>query len=256
MNVGTNLKEWYYKKRGKTSKIFPVKVEKFRIKGSKAQELDELAEKKTRLEKEIKDLQDSEEPDEDKIEKKEQELEALDEDIEWSDVNIVFDSMDRGRTIIDEEEDGREKFQLMNEPQATGKVNYSDLDEYVREPLTSVVMIGRKKFVPVNREFMTGEEMNDGSGWPKLKYMLSLETYMDHMKEEWRLTTRIAENESDKWWEDRTIQAVMFALAMGIFFILFFYGAGEFYLEPFSEQLASLESTMNDWIQANGGVNN
>lgn len=206
--------------------IYPVKVEKFRVKGLNQAEKEELAD-------------DSENVDE----------------IDWSKLNIVFDSFDRGRTIIDDEED-REYFELMNEPQAEGKVNYNDLDNFVQEPLTSIVMISRQKFVPVRREFDKQEKMDDPSGWPKLKYMFSLESYLDWAREDWRVTRSMAENESEKWWQDRTIQAVMMALGFGIFFILASYGSGELYLKPFTEQLASFETVLEQYMQQNGGVPN
>jgi len=227
MSVAGNIQTWYYKKRGKMEEIYPVKVEKFRVKGLNQAEKEELADK----------------------------AEDEDEEIDWSELNIVFDSFDRGRTIIDDE-DEREYFELMNEPQAEGKVNYNDLDNFVQEPLTSIVMISRQSFVPVRREFAKEEEMDDGSGWPKLKYMFSLESYVDYMKEEWRVTRSMAENESEKWWQDRTIQAVMMALGFGIFFILASYGSGELYLKPFTEQLASFETVLEQYMQQNGGVPN
>lgn len=226
MSVAGNIQTWYYKKRGKMEEIYPVKVEKFRVKGLNKAERKEL----------------------------EEEVEEGGE-IDWEDLNIVFDSFDRGRTIIDDEED-REYFELMNESQAEGKVNYNDLDNFVQQPLTSIVMISRQSFVPVKREFDKTEEMGDGSGWPKLKYMFSLESYIDYMKEEWRVTRSMADNESEKWWQDRTIQAVMMALGFGIFFILASYGSGELYLKPFTEQLASFETALEQYMQQNGGVPN
>jgi len=275
MSVTTNAKHWYLKKRGKMQELFPVKVEKFRIKGSKGK-IEKLTKKKEELEQEIQkketkieeaktEYQASE--DEDRIEELKEKLDELEEEtselyeeleeivdsIDWGSLNIVFDSFDRGRTIIDEEKE-REYFELMNEPQARGKVNYNDLDNYVQEPLTSIVMISRKHFIPVNREFDLTEEMGDESGWPKLKYAFSLETYIDYMREEWRVTRSMAENEAEKWWQDTTIQAFIMFLGAGIFFILLAYGQGQFFMEPMTEQMASLESALNEFMDQQGGL--
>ena len=275
MSVAGNFKEWYYKKRGKTKEIFPVKVEKFRIKGNQGK-IEKLTEKKEELETKIKNKQGKIQKikqeyqaseSEEKKQSLKQELEQLDaetqklydeleevvEEIDWGNLNIVFDSPDRGRTVIDEEED-REYFELMNEPQASGKVNYNDLDNYVQEPLTSVVMISRQHFIPVNRDFDLTEEMDDETGWPKLKYAFSIETYIDYMREEWRVTRSMAENESEKWWQDSTIQAVLMAIGFGVFYILVSYGAGEFYLQPFAEQMASLDQTLQEFLDEQQGL--
>jgi len=245
-SVIDRMKTWYYKKRGKTEKIYPVTVGKYRIKGEKGEKIKQKI-------KEIQDKQKQVEQETDKEKKQElkQEIQELKEEEQelFGEVDIVFDSFDRGRTRIIPDENDREIFELMNEPQAQGKVDYRDFDRYINEPFANVLMYSRKHFIPLKKEFATNEELGDGSGWPKLKYVLSVETMLDWAKQDWQLTKRMAENESEAWWQDRTVQAVMIAIGFGLFYIMAAWGQGNFYLEPFTEQLVSLENTLQEFME-------
>ena len=261
VNVKDKIQTWYYKKRGKTEKIYPVKVAKYRIKGrttneEKIRKIEEKRKEKLKKKAKIERLEEKGSSSKEQIKelKKEinnleEEIENLQKDINWDNVNVAFDEFDRGRTRIIPDENNREIFELMKESQARGKVSYQDLDNYIREPFTSILMLGRKTFIPLQKDFKTAEDSGRESGWPKLKYCLSLETMLDWAKEDWQTTKSVAQNETERWWQDRTVQAVMIAIGFGLFYIMAAWGQGSFYLEPFTEQLASLENTMQEYME-------
>jgi len=121
---------------GKTEKVYPVVVEKHRVKGD----------------------------------------------------TLVFDSMDRGRTLVDD--DGDKTFELMNEPYAEGLIKYEDFEQTIGGGnRVTLAMIDRDKFVPMHKN-----------------YDFSKETYLDDKPWRWELIG-MADSSSGRYSHRTTVQS-------------------------------------------------
>lgn len=269
MGILQNITDWMYMKTGKAGKVYPVQVEKNRLRGDE----------------------------------------------------IVFDEMDRGRTLV--KENGEKVFQLLNESEAEGKVSYEDFNDAMKgRNYVSIVMIDRDKFVPLNREFnldyedtyeelpkereitdvnfdteyfknnfekpgkvvdaikkfiaknfdkyqdleqltieVDGEyvqvdtdyveiELQEESQYDvdmnTVEYCLSVSSFLEwadqHIEQSWKIT----ETSNEKWWEQEKFQAAILFISAGLFFIFLGYGQGQLFFKELSEQLAqNTEATKN-----------
>jgi len=214
MGTIQNLADRFWMTIGKTEKVYPVVVEKHRVKGD----------------------------------------------------TMVFDSMDRGRTLVDD--DGDKTFELMNEPYAEGLVKYEDFEQTMGGGnRVTLAMIDRDKFVPMHKEYNFEKQtyLDDNVleeydvEYNALEYTLGVSTFLEWAENDWQDSSRIVETETEKWWQQEKFQAAILFVSAGLFFIFVGFAAGETYLKEIGERLAQNTETMEalrDQISQNLGGGN
>lgn len=201
MGTIQNLADRFWMTIGKTDKVYPVVVEKHRVKG---------------------------------------------------DNTVVFDSMDRGRTLVDDE--GQKTFELMNEPYAEGLVKYEDFQQTMGGGnRVSVAMIDRDKFVPLHKNYnfdkdtYLDQDVLDEYDveYNALEYTLGVSTFLEWAESDWQDSSRIVETQNDTWWQQEKFQAAILFVSAGLFFIFVGFAAGETFLKELSEKLAQNTEAVN-----------
>lgn len=172
---------------------------------------------------------------------------------------IVFDGIDRGRTLKDSES-GEKRFEISGEPFAEGIVNYEDFEKSSDGDWISVLMINRDKFVPLKTEYNIDKETYlDEEELEKfdieenaLEYTLSVASFLEwadkHIEQSWKIT----ETDSEKWWQSNAAQSAALFIGAGLFFVLLGVARGEFYVKPLAEQMSQLESALRQSGQSLG----
>jgi hypothetical protein len=174
---------------------------------------------------------------------------------------IVFDEMDRGRTMVDDQ--GNKHFELLNERKAEGLVKYEDFEKTKKgDNYVSLAMITRDKFVPLNREYnlsqdtyLDEDQLQDFDVEENsLEYVLSVSTFLEwadqHIEQSWKIT----ETDTEKWWQQPKMQSAILFIGAGLFFVLTAFAQGELYIKPFADQLASLETALEQSSAGVGGA--
>lgn len=204
MGTIQNLADRFWMTIGKTEKVYPVTVEKHRVKGD----------------------------------------------------TLVFDSMDRGRTLVDDS--GQKTFELLNEPYAEGLVKYEDFEQTMGgSNRVAVAMIDRDKFVPMHKNYNFDKEtyLSDdildeyNVEYNALEYTLGVSTFLEWAESDWQDSSKIVETNSEKWWQQEKYQASILFVSAGLFFIFVGFAAGETYLGEFAEQMAQNTEAMNQLQQ-------
>jgi len=204
MGTIQNLADRFWMTIGKTEKVYPVTVEKHRVKGD----------------------------------------------------TLVFDSMDRGRTLVDDS--GQKTFELLNEPHAEGLVKYEDFEQTMGgSNRVAVAMIDRDKFVPMHKNYnfdketyLSDEILNEYDvEYNALEYTLGVSTFLEWAEKDWQDSSKIVETESEKWWQQEKFQAAILFVSAGLFFIFVGFAAGETYLKNLSEQMAQNTEAVNQLQQ-------
>jgi len=208
MGTIQNIMDRFWITVGKTEKVYPVQVEKYRVQGE----------------------------------------------------NIVFDSMDAGRTLVDDEEN--KTFELKNEPYAEGMVSYQDFEETMDGGnRVALVMIDRDKFVPLRKNFDFSQETYLDEEEQEmfevdenaLEYTLGVSTFLEWAEKDWQESSRIVETENAKWWQQEKFQAAILFVSAGLFFIFVGFAAGETYLKDLVEQMSNLEQALKTAGSTLGG---
>jgi len=204
MGTIQNLADRFWMTIGKTEKVYPVVVEKHRVKGD----------------------------------------------------TLVFDSMDRGRTLVDDS--GQKTFELLNEPYAEGLVKYEDFEQTMGGTnRVAVAMIDRDKFVPMHKNYNFDKEtyLSDdildeyNVEYNALEYTLGDSTFLEWAESDWQDSSKIVETNSEEWWQQEKFQAAILFVSAGLFFIFVGFAAGETYLGEFAEQMAQNTEAMNQLQQ-------
>jgi len=204
MGTIQNLADRFWMTIGKTEKVYPVVVEKHRVKGD----------------------------------------------------TLVFDSMDRGRTLVDDS--GQKTFELLNEPYAEGLVKYEDFEQTMGGTnRVAVAMIDRDKFVPMHKNYNFDKEtyLSDdildeyNVEYNALEYTLGVSTFLEWAESDWQDSSKIVETNSEEWWQQEKFQAAILFVSAGLFFIFVGFAAGETYLGEFAEQMAQNTEAMNQLQQ-------
>lgn len=204
MGTIQNLADRFWMTIGKTEKVYPVSVEKHRVKGD----------------------------------------------------TLVFDSMDRGRTLVDDS--GQKTFELLNEPYAEGLVKYEDFEQTMGgSNRVTVAMIDRDKFVPLHKNYDFSKEtyLSDeildeyDVDYNALEYTLGVSTFLEWAESDWQDSSKIVETNSEEWWQQEKFQAAILFVSAGLFFIFVGFAAGETYLGKFSEQMAQNTEALNQLQQ-------
>jgi len=208
MGTIQNIMDRFWITVGKTEKVYPVQVEKYRVQGE----------------------------------------------------NIVFDSMDAGRTLVDDE--GNKTFELKNEPYAEGMVSYQDFEETMDGGnRVALVMIDRDKFVPLRKNFDFSQETYLDEEEQEmfevdenaLEYTLGVSTFLEWAEKDWQESSRIVETENAKWWQQEKFQAAILFVSAGLFFIFVGFAAGETYLKDIAQEMSSLEQALKTAGSTLGG---
>jgi len=173
---------------------------------------------------------------------------------------IVFDEMDRGRTLVDNQ--GHKVFELLNESQAEGLVKYEDFEKSLKgDNYVAVCMVNRDKFVPLKREYNISKEtyLNEDElktydvDQNALEYVLSVSTFLEwadnHIEQSWKIT----ETDEKKWWQNPKMQSAILFIGAGLFFVLLAFARSEFYVQPLTEQMAGLETALKNAGSSLGG---
>jgi len=204
MGTIQNLADRFWMTIGKTEKVYPVTVEKHRVKGN----------------------------------------------------TLVFDSMDRGRTLVDDS--GQKTFELLNEPYAEGLVKYEDFEQTMGGTnRVAVAMIDRDKFVPMHKNYdfdketYLSDEILDEYDveYNALEYTLGVSTFLEWAESDWQDSSKIVETNSEKWWQQEKFQAAILFISAGLFFIFVAFAAGETYLGKLTEQMAQNTEAVNQLQQ-------
>lgn len=167
--------------------------------------------------------------------------------------DIIFDEMDRGRTLVDDK--GNKVFELLNESQAEGLVKYEDFEQSLKgDNYVALCMINRDKFVPLKRSYnlsqdtyLSEEELESFDVEENaLEYVLSVSTFLEwadnHIEQSWKIT----ETDEKKWWQQPKMQSAILFIGAGLFFVLTAFAQSELYLKPATEQMAALESAIRN----------
>lgn len=173
---------------------------------------------------------------------------------------IVFDEMDRGRTLVDDK--GNKIFELLNESQAEGLVKYEDFEKSLKgDNYVALCMVNRDKFVPLNREYNLNKDTylseseleNFDVEENALEYVLSVSTFLEwadnHIEQSWKIT----ETDDKKWWQNPKMQSAILFIGAGLFFVLLAFARSELYLKPLGEQMANLETALRSTQGLTGG---
>jgi len=173
---------------------------------------------------------------------------------------ILFDEMDRGRTLVDD--DGHKVFELLNENQAEGLVKYEDFEQSLKgDNYVALCMVNRDKFVPLRRNYNLSKEtyLNDQEiedfnvDQNSLEYILSVSTFLEwadnHIEQSWKIT----ETDEKKWWQQPKMQSAILFIGAGLFFVLVAFARSELYLKPLGEQMAGLETALRNSGVGTGG---
>jgi len=173
---------------------------------------------------------------------------------------IVFDEMDRGRILVDNQ--GHKVFELLNESQAEGLVKYEDFEKSLKgDNYVAVCMVNRDKFVPLKREYNISKEtyLNEDElktydvDQNALEYVLSVSTFLEwadnHIEQSWKIT----ETDEKKWWQNPKMQSAILFIGAGLFFVLLAFARSEFYVQPLTEQMAGLETALKNAGSSLGG---
>lgn len=167
---------------------------------------------------------------------------------------VIYDSRDRGRTLVNEE--GTKTFELKGEPHAEGLVKYENFQDTVHgQNRVALVMIDRDKFVPLNKTYnfskdtyldeddkvMDNVEVEENA----LEYVLGVSTFLEWAENSWQDTSRIVETQEEKWWQQDKFQAAILFVSAGLFFIFLGFAQGEMYWGEVTEQLGQNTEAMN-----------
>jgi len=167
--------------------------------------------------------------------------------------DIIFDEMDRGRTLVDD--NGGKTFELMGENQAEGLVKYEDFEKSLKDDnYVSLCMVTRDKFVPLHREYNLDKETYLDADELEtfdveenaLEYVLSVSTFLEwadqHIEQSWKIT----ETDDKKWWQKPKMQSAILFVGAGLFFVLASFAQGELYMKELAENMASLETAVRE----------
>jgi len=86
-----------------------------------------------------------------------------------------------------------------------------------------------------------------------LEYTLGVSSFLDwadqHIEQSWKIT----EVENEKWWENKNIQAVMIFIAAGLFWVFYGFGLGEIAFGDVTQAMEALQQAIQN---SNVGVGN
>lgn len=167
---------------------------------------------------------------------------------------IVFDGMDKGRTLVDDDT-GEKTFELLNEPHAEGLLKYQDfMDTTGKGNWARLVMIDRKHFVPLqdsyNTDVETYESKEDIEKFDieknALEYTMDVATFKEWADKDFEQSSKIVETETQKWWQTETAKSAILFVSAGLFFIFVGFSLSEIYLAEVSENLQLLTEALNN----------
>jgi len=159
--------------------------------------------------------------------------------------------LDRGRTLV--QEDGRKKFELLGEPNVEGFVAYEDFNQDIEgSKYVSLAIDDRDNILPLSRHYNIDEDF-EGTGIGELEYCVQVNRRKEWAIRDFQESASIVESGTEKWWQKPKMQSAILFIGAGLFFVLMAFAASELYLKPFTDQLANLESALNNMQGLTGG---